>query len=81
MRVQVRLSGDLASQIGRHRLSLDLADGATVNDLLDHLRQAHPQSAARLEAAVPVIQGQHVSHGQVLHEGQEVALLLPIAGG
>lgn len=81
MQIQTRLSGELAQQVGMARLSVTLPDGATVADLLDWLRQQYPTTTARLETAVPIIAGRHVSPTEPLADGQEVALLLPIAGG
>lgn len=81
MRVSVRLSGELAAQAGRPRLSMTLADGATVSDLTDLLRQEYLESSHLLDTAVPIIAGRHVTQSEPLAEGQEVAYLLPIAGG
>lgn len=81
MRIQTRFSGELVNQIGVARLSLTLPDGATVSDLLAQLRTQYPAAAERLTTAVPVIAGRHVAHTQPLANGQEVAFILPIAGG
>ena len=81
MQVTARLSGELVQQMGRARLPVSLPDGATVAVLMQQLRDTYPQSARTLQAAVPIIAGRHVSTEQVLEGGQEVAILLPIAGG
>jgi molybdopterin synthase sulfur carrier subunit len=81
MQVAVRLSGELAAQMGRHRLSMTLSDDATVGELAELLRQEYPQSASLLNSAVPIITGKHVTQSEPLVNGQEVAFLLPIAGG
>ena len=81
MRVNIRLSGELAALAGRHRFSMAVADGATVGDLLDLLRQEYPAMVPRLDTAVPIIAGRHVTQSELLADGQEVAFLLPIAGG
>lgn len=81
MKVNVRLSGKLASTAGRPRLQLELGEGAQVGDLLALLGREQPGLAALLGTAVPVIGGQHVGAAEPLREGVEVALLLPIAGG
>jgi len=39
MRINVRLSGELATLVGKHRFSMDVTDGATVAVLLDLLQQ------------------------------------------
>jgi molybdopterin converting factor small subunit len=81
MRVNIRLSGELAALAGRHRFSVTVADGATVGDLVDLLRREYPKTVSRLETAVPIIAGRHVTQSEPLADGQEVAFLLPIAGG
>ena len=81
MNVNVRLSGDLAQQVGNARLQVTLAENITVADLAAYLRQQYPAAAARIDIAVPIIAGQHVSPTTKLAAGQEVALLLPVAGG
>lgn len=61
------------------RSSVTLAQGATVADLLEYLLVQYP--AFPLNTAVPVIGGEHVSRSLHLSDGQEVAFILPIAGG
>jgi molybdopterin converting factor small subunit len=81
MKVAVRLSGELAAQIGRPRLTLTLADGAAVADLTDWLCREYPASTPLLNTAIPIIAGRHVTPSEPLADSQEVAFLLPIAGG
>jgi molybdopterin converting factor small subunit len=80
MTVFLRVGAGLALGSGVTRLSVTLADGATVADLLENLRLQYPV-AARLENAVLVSNGEHVSRTAPLSDGQELALLLPISGG
>jgi molybdopterin converting factor small subunit len=58
-----------------------LAEGATVGDLTDLLCREYLPSSPLLNTAVPIIAGRHVTQSEPLAEGQEVAFLLPIAGG
>lgn len=81
MIVNVRLSGDLAQHVGRARLQVTLPDNASAADLVTHLQAHYPAAAARFRQAVPIVGGQHISPETALAAGQEVALLLPIAGG
>lgn len=81
MEITVRLSAGLARQAGQPRLSLDLAEGATLADLLARLRAGYPALAPQLEATVAVIAGRHAGMDEPLTAGQEVALLVPISGG
>lgn len=81
MNVNIRLSGDLAKEVGKARLQVTLAENSSVADLLEFLRKEYPTATARIDIAVPIIAGQHVSPSAKLAAGQEVALLLPVAGG
>jgi molybdopterin converting factor small subunit len=62
-------------------LSVDLAEGASVDDLLAALGAQQPSLAPALAAALPVLAGTHAERDQTLHAGDEVALLIPVAGG
>ena len=81
MRINVRLSTGLAPLAGNPRLQVTLAEDATVADLLYHLQHEHPALGQRLGSVIPMIAGRHVSPADPLTAGQEVALLLPVAGG
>jgi molybdopterin converting factor small subunit len=81
MQVQIRFNGSLAQHIGQARLAIALETGATVAELRQQLVQRHPAAAQALALAVPVLAGRHVTDAEVLHEGQELSLLLPVAGG
>jgi len=72
---------DLAQTLATPRLSIELSSPATVEELLEHLRQTYPQASQQLAHAVPVSAGQHLAKQDTLTTGQEVALLMPIAGG
>ena len=81
MTVNVRLSGGLAQKVGVARLTITVSDGSTVADLREQLHAQYPAAASQLVLAVPVIAGQHVDWTVPLSSDQEVAFLLPIAGG
>ena len=81
MRVAIRLSGELATLAGRPRFSVTLPDDSTVKELTTLLRREHPELGPGLDTAVPIIGGRHVAQLEPLSDGQEVAFLLPIAGG
>lgn len=81
MNVSVRLSSGLGQFVGSTRLTVSVGENATVSDLIENLRSSYPQMQERLDAALPVISGRHVSPTELLTSGQEVALLLPISGG
>ena len=79
--VQVRLGAGFATAAGTRRLSVALPEGATVDTLLDRLGELEPGIAAGLTSALPVVRGTHAAHEHALSDGDEVALLIPVAGG
>ena len=81
VQVRVRLGAGLSRLAKAPALTLELDDGATVADVLAHLRESEPDLAPALRSALPVIGGLHAEPRQRLEDRQEVALLLPVAGG
>ena len=81
MQVRVRLGAGLSRFSKTPTLTLELADGASVEDLFASLRDREPELAPALRSALPVIGGVHAERRQHLEDRQEVALLLPVSGG
>jgi molybdopterin converting factor small subunit len=81
VQVRVRLGAGLARLSTAPALTLELDDGATVDDLLARLRDREPDLALALRSVLPVIEGEHAERRQPLEDRQEVALLLPVSGG
>ena len=81
MRVRVRLGAGLSRFAEAPLLSVDLAEGACVDDLLAAVGDEQPALAPALRSALPVVGGTHVERAQRLQAGDEVALVIPIAGG
>jgi molybdopterin converting factor small subunit len=79
--VQVRLGSGLATAAGTRRLRVELPQDATVDTLLERLGATEPAIAPALDSALAVLRGTHASGGQPLGDGDEVALLIPVAGG
>ena len=81
MRVRVRLGAGLSRFADAPLLALELQEGASVDDLLAALGADQPALAPALPSALPVLAGEHVERAQRLGAGDEVALLIPVAGG
>jgi molybdopterin converting factor small subunit len=81
MRIDVRLGSGFSRLAGGPRLAVDVAEGATVGDVLVRLVQERPALAAGLRSALTVVHGSQVGGERVLAEGDELAVLRPVAGG
>jgi molybdopterin converting factor small subunit len=81
VQVRVRLGAGLARLSKAPALTLELEDGATVDDLFARLRDSEPDLAPALRSVLPVIGGVHAERRQRLEDRQEIALLLPVSGG
>jgi molybdopterin converting factor small subunit len=81
MIVRIRLGSSLARLAPAPLLRLELPSDATVQDLYDRLARSAPELGPALASAVPVVDGQHAERDRMLFPNQEVALLVPVAGG
>ncbi len=81
MQVRVRLGAGLARLSKAPLLTVDLADGATVDELFECLRDTDPGLGPALRSALPVVAGEHVPRDRRLADREQVALLLPVSGG
>ena len=81
MQVRVRLGAGLARLSAAPLLTVELADGATVDELYARLRDTQPEIAPALRSALPVVAGEHVPRDRRLADRDQVALLLPVSGG
>lgn len=81
MQVRVRLFGSLREAAGAATVTLDLPEGARVEEVRAALAAKLP-AAARLGARVAVAVNQEIANaGTELSDGDEVALLPPVSGG
>ena len=81
MRCTVLLFAQLAEDLGKDQLTLDVANGATVADALAALAEEHEAIAAvRITLAVAVNE-QYCRLTTVLQDGDTVALISPVSGG
>lgn len=78
MRVSVRLNGPMATLLGPRR-ELELADGARVSDLLRTL--ADQAGVTGTPGLAVSIGGTIVDAARPLADGDQVAVLAPVAGG
>ena len=80
MTVTVLLFASYAEAVGRSSMELDLQSGATVRDVIAHVRGI---GGVRQLPPTPMVavNEQYASRERELREGDEVALIPPVAGG
>jgi molybdopterin converting factor small subunit len=81
LQIRVRLGAGLSRFAGSPLLALELPEGGSVEDLYAVIGEHYPELAPALPSALPVMAGMHVERETALHPGDEVALLIPVAGG
>lgn len=79
--VTVRLFAAYADAVGRTGVDISLAPGSTIGDLLSELRRQVPQAEVLPERPLCAVNLVHVLSTHPLRDGDEVAILPPLAGG
>ena len=80
MQVEVLLFASYADAFRAPRLAVTLSEGATVRDLLAHVRDLAAGFSLPPAPLVALNQCYAAAH-EVIHFGDEVALIPPVAGG
>ena len=83
MQVRVLFFGVLTEAFGRREMPLELAEGATVAELVSVLREdSSNQTGEELWSRIAVsVNREYARREDVLRDGDEVALLPPVSGG
>jgi molybdopterin converting factor small subunit len=79
--VQVRFFARYAELVGRAEAALVIPLPATVGDVVRQVRQQLPGGSEIPERPLTAVNLQHVRLEATVRDGDEVALLPPIAGG
>jgi molybdopterin converting factor subunit 1 len=81
IRVKVLFFGRLKEIVGRSEESVDLAEGAPIEELFARYGARHPE-LARFRASLVASRNQEFAAWSTpLHSGDEVAFLPPVSGG
>jgi molybdopterin synthase catalytic subunit len=80
MRIRLLFFASYAEAFGRTEQVLDLPEGATVADCVNELRK-DPRSARLPPSPLVAVNQRYVRLDQRLADGDEVALIPPVAGG
>ena len=81
MRVRVLFFGMLKEIVGRNADELELPEGSSVNDLLDHYQSRVPALKASLPSLALAVNQEYAGPDTKLEAEDEIALLPPVSGG
>jgi molybdopterin synthase sulfur carrier subunit len=79
--VRIRFFARYAELVGREEMELDLPFPATVADVVRQARRQLPAAHQLPEHPLAAVNLQHVRLDAPVQDGDEVALLPPLAGG
>jgi len=80
MQLNILLFGIAKEIVGQQKLSLELAEPATVPILMEKLRQDYPQFN-ELQSLMIAVNNEYAEEDQMLHAKDEIALIPPVSGG
>ncbi len=81
MRVTIKLFARLREIAGAGKLEREVADGATLGDLLMALRDEFPRLADVTARTITSVNQEFAPPDRPLHDGDEVAIFPPVSGG
>ena len=81
MNCTILLFAQLAESIGSDRITIELNDGATVEDALQELGSQHEIIAAMRDSIAVAIDDRYCTRTTTLNDGDMLALIPPVSGG
>lgn len=81
VRVNVLFFASLVDVVGSRQLPMDVADGATVADLLGQLESEYPRMKAYDSVLLTAVNEEYVPRSHTIVDGDEVAFFPPVSGG
>jgi MoaD family protein len=81
MKVRVQFYAQLRDLIGMRELDVDLAEGATVHDLLDEIYAQQPALGPHDKSILIGAGVEFVDRNYELKPGEEISIMPPVQGG
>lgn len=81
MRVQVKLFAAAREIVGQGEVSLELTEGSTVGDLMEHFFSQYPNLKGIAGSLLLAVNREFAEQNVRLHEGDEVGVIPPVSGG
>ena len=79
--LRVLLFAGVREAVGEREILVELADGATVEELRQELVRAFPQLAGIAPSLSVAVNREYCPDGTLLGVGDEVAIIPPVSGG
>ena len=81
MRIPVALFARYREAVGRGRVEVEVAEGATVEDVWTALATAHPTLTRYRPHTLFAVGNEYVTPDRALQPGEELACFPPVSGG
>lgn len=81
MRIALKLFAFFRQMFGSSQITYEIADGATVSDLLEEIYEKYPPLEKSRGHVVVMINKKAVPLTEQIKDGDEVAILPPVSGG
>jgi len=81
MQVQVKLFAAARDIVGQREVSLQLTEGSTVGDLMEHFFTRYPELKAMAGSLLLAVNREFAERTVKLQEGDEVGVIPPVSGG
>lgn len=81
MELEIRLFATLKDRAGQERITVTVAEPATVSTMRDALAESYPSLAPSLSVALVAVNQDFASAETPLEPGDEIALFPPVSGG
>jgi len=79
--IKVLLFATLRDRAGAKSIEVNIPDGATVQDLKDHIASGYPNLKKSMETVVVSINREFAFDENIIPRGAEVAMFPPVSGG
>lgn len=81
MNIKVLVFAHLREMVGSGAIDLELADGATGNDLFQSLETSYPEIREHRKYLKLSMNGEYIDETATIIENAEVAIFPPVSGG
>jgi molybdopterin converting factor small subunit len=81
VKIRVQFYSSVRELLGQQESIFDLADGATVADLLEKIYQAFPDLRSRDKSILVGAAVEFVDRSHKLKPGEEISIMPPVQGG